>query len=211
MQRCAEATSGLRRRRSAPLLAALLLASACASPGTRSARLEILETGGFAVSEEAAVGDAVRADFDEAVRLLQSGEYQRGIALLVRVTETAPELTTPHIDLAMAYRQTNDLAAAEASIERALALSPRHPVALNELGIVQRRLGRFRDARQSYEKALAVYPDFHFARRNLAILCDVYLADPACALEHYDLYARAVPEDEAVAMWVADLRNRSGR
>jgi hypothetical protein len=38
----------------------------------------------------------------------------------------------------------------------------------------------------------------------------VYLADTACAMEHYESYTRAVPDDEAVAMWVADLRNRVG-
>jgi Flp pilus assembly protein TadD len=113
-----------------------------------------------------------------------------------------------HIDLGIAYGRVGDLERAEASLERALELAPRHPVAHNELGIVYRRTGQFEEARESYEKALAVYPDFHFARRNLAILCDVYLLDASCALEHYGLYTQAVPDDEAAAMWIADLRNR---
>jgi len=197
--------------RSALLLAALLTVSACSTSGARSSRTEVRDDGGFTITEKVRVGAEVRADFASALRLLEQQQYADGIALLVKVTEAAPDLTAAHIDLGIAYGQVNDLERAEASIKRALELSPRHPVAHNELGILYRRTGRFDLARKSYEKALALHPEFHFARRNLAILCDVYLADPACALNHYALYAAAVPDDEAAAIWIADLRNRIGK
>lgn len=195
--------------RRAVLLAAAWVVCACGTSGTtRPAVVEIQGERGFTVTEEARVGGGVRGDFESAVRMLEQDRHEEAIDLLVAVTEAAPGLTTPHIDLAMAYEGVDDLERAEASLQRALELSPRHPVALNELGIVQRRTGRFEDARRSYEQALDIYPGFHFARRNLAILCDVYLADLECALEHYERYAEAVPEDETVAMWIADIRNR---
>ena len=56
--------------------------------------------------------------------------------------------------------------------------------------------------------ALAVYPGFHFARRNLAILCDLYLADLDCALDNYEAYMKTVPGDEEASMWIADIRYR---
>jgi Flp pilus assembly protein TadD len=145
------------------------------------------------------------------VRLLEQEQYESGIALLLAVTEAAPDVTAAHIDLGIAYGRVNDLERAEASIKRALELNPRHPVAHNELGILYRRSGRFGKARKSYEKALAAYPDFHFARRNLAILCDVYLSDVKCALKHYGFYIDTMPDDAAAAMWKTDLRNRDGR
>ena len=123
----------------------------------------------------------------------------------------APEATAAHIDLGIAHRLAGDYESAEKSLLRALELNTRHPVAHNEIGIVYRKTGRFDEARASYEQALAVYEDFHFARRNLAILCDVYLGDMDCAIEQYERYARAMPDDEKVAMWLADLRNRAGR
>jgi Tfp pilus assembly protein PilF len=194
------------------LLVAAVTLSACSTSGsTGSSKTEVLDGGGFAITQKVRVGAEVRADFESALRLLEQKQYAEGIALLVKVTETAPELTAAHIDLAIAYGEVNDLERAEASFERARKLSPRHPVVHNELGILYRKTGRFEQARKSYQRALELHPDFHFARRNLAILCDVYLRDTSCALNHYALYTAAVPEDEAAAIWIADLRNRIGK
>jgi len=200
-------TSGSVRR--ALVLGAALCACACASSGPgRPEWKEVRDDAGFTITEQVRVRGSVRSDFEEALRLLEEEEYEAGIALLEAVTEAAPQVTMPHIDLGIAYGRVGDLERAEKSLERAVALNPRHPVAQNELGIVYRRRGRFEEARESYEKALSAYPDFHFARRNLAILCDVYLLDARCAIEHYELYTQAFPDDEAAAMWIADLRNR---
>ena len=194
------------------LMALSLLVSACtSSKGPAPSRIEHAPNGGFTITQDVRVGVGVRSDFETALDLIEREEYERGIEMLLAVTEKAPQLASAHINLGIAYRRIEDWEHAEASIERALELSPRHPVAHNELGMVLRRQGRFEEARASYEQALAVAPDFHFARRNLAILCDLFLADSACALEHYERYARAFPGDETVAMWIADLQNRSAK
>lgn len=174
------------------------------------ARVEIQQDAtGFTIVEEVRVGADVRADYDTAMRLLEQQNYVDGIAALLKVTERAPNATAPHIDLGIAYARSGDLDHAEQSLKRALELNPRHPIAYNELGMVQRRKGDFAAARASYEKALALFPSFHYAQRNLAVLCDLYLADYKCALEHYEAYARAVPDDEHTAKWIADLNNRT--
>jgi len=193
------------------LLAAAALCAACAGPATRPAPVEVADASGFTITETVRANGAARSQFESARQSLEAKQYAPAIAQLVEVTKAAPDATAAWVNLGIAYRESNDLERSEASLAKALALNARHPVALNELGIVYRKTGRFAQARKSYEQVLALYPSFHFARRNLAILCDLYLRDSACALEQYQLYLQAVPGDKDAAMWVADLRARAGK
>jgi Flp pilus assembly protein TadD len=191
---------------------ALMIASCATTESTRTpARIEIQEEAGFAIAEEARISSSLRADYETALGYLEQGRHEEGVALLEAVAEEAPQLSAPRIDLGIAYHRAGNLEAAESNLLRALESNPEHPTAHNELGVIYRKTGRFTAARKSYEAALAFYPGYHYARRNLAVLCDLYLADLSCALENYEAYMATVVSDDEASMWISDIRNRTGQ
>jgi tetratricopeptide (TPR) repeat protein len=175
--------------------------------------VERLEDGreGFIIMEVPQMDEASRRDFERAVAMLNDKEYGQAIDLLEKVIEQSPGVTAPYIDMAIACEQVGKLEQAEEHLKTALSMFPEHPVACNEYGLLYRKTGRFAEARAIYEKAIAHFPDYYPVHRNLGILCDLYLNDLACALEHYEIYSEAWPEDKQVKSWIADLRARLGR
>jgi Flp pilus assembly protein TadD len=193
--------------------AAVLLAAALVSCWTLASagkpRDAAQPDGGFQLTEKVRIPADVRADYDNATRLLEAQQYEQGITLLLRVTQKAPNAAAAYVDLGIAYSKSGDLDKALASLKRAVEIEPRQLVAYNELGIVYRRKGDFAAARDSYQHALVVFPGFHYARLNLAILCDLYLGDLTCARDNYLAYQQVVPDDKQVAKWIADLNTRA--
>lgn len=166
---------------------------------------------GFIITEVPTMDEASRRDFDRAVALLKDQDYGQAIDLLENVIEQSPGVTAPYIDIAIAYLRVGKPSPAEEHLKTALVLFPEHPVASNEYGLLCRKAGRLVEAREIYENAIARFPEYYPLHRNLGILCDLYLNDPACAFEHYEIYSNARPQDTQVKLWVADLRERLGR
>lgn len=157
------------------------------------------------------VDDDVRDDFEQALTLLKKEEYDQAITLLNKVVAAEKRLPAPYVNLGMAYIKKGDNKKAEEVLHQAIALDLAHPVANNELGLLYRKTGRFDDARKAYVNALAEHPDYLPVRKNLAILCDIYMRDSQCALEQYEEYLKYAPDDKMVPIWIADLKRRMGQ
>jgi Tfp pilus assembly protein PilF len=208
------------------LVTVLSVFAGCATDGTikpvlvvqkpsvaESPSVKRLENGreGFIIMEVPQMDEASRIDFERAVVMLNEKKYTPAIELLEKVIEQSPGVTAPYINIAIAYQRIGELEQAEENLKAALRLFPDHPVASNEYGLLYRKTGRFAEAREMYEKAIVRFPDYYPVHRNLGILCDLYLNDPVCALEHYEIYSQARPEDQQVKLWIADLCARLGR
>ena len=187
----------------------LALLSGCAST-SKGPSVTRLDDGrqGFVIRETPVMDAGLRADFERAVGMMNAGKNDSAIELLTRVIDRSPGVTAPHINIAMAYMRTGRPEPAEQHFKTALGLVPHHPVACNEYGLLLRRSGRFQEAREVYEQAVGDFPEYLPARKNLGILCDLYLNDPACALKQFEMYSKAMPADEQVKIWIAELRIR---
>jgi tetratricopeptide (TPR) repeat protein len=124
---------------------------------------------------------------------------------------TPPELTAQFIAARVALEAGRD-AEAKALLEAALALEPGNAPGWSRLGVAERRLGRFEAARGAYDRAVVADPAYAGAERNLALLLDLYLADPAAALPHYERYGQlAGAGDREAAAWLVELQARLGQ
>ena len=173
------------------------------------ARLEGGRTG-FVITETPKFLTSWSNDFERAVALMQEDKEKQAMPILEEIVRQSPGVTAPYINLAMIYRHADQYEQAEKLLQEALKLVPGHPVANNEYGLVLRQTGRFEEAREVYEATLQMFPEYLPVHRNLGILCELYLGDTACAVEHYTIYSKAKPDNQTVALWIADLNLRIG-
>ena len=108
------------------------------------------------------------------------------------------------------YLQGSKLPQAETAFKTALERNPANAVAANELGIVERKLGKFPEAEAAYQRAVAAEPGYAPAHLNLGVLYDLYLGEPQKALEQFENYIQLAGENKQVAGWVVELRKRVG-
>ncbi len=143
------------------------------------------------------------------MRLLRAGRTADAERAFVALAKSQPDLSGPHANLGVIYRQGGKLKEAVAELETAVKLNPRQPETLNQLGIAYRQNGQFAKAKEAYEQAIAVQPQYANAVLNLGVLYDLYLGDNAKALAQYERYLQLVPGgDAAVGKWVVELKNR---
>ncbi len=150
-----------------------------------------------------------QALFDRAVALIESGQLDAAEVLLLELTSDQPELAGPWVNLGHIYLASERPAEAEKMFLAALDANPHNCGALNQLGVMARRQGRFGEAEAYYQRCIDAAPLYPHAHLNLAILYELYMGRLGEALAAYNDYQVMLSEPDArVSGWVMDLERR---
>jgi tetratricopeptide (TPR) repeat protein len=192
------------------LLMGLALALAgCASTGSGH---DASEHGGAA--QAAAAPGAVEVPpealtmYEQAAAVMASGDFLDAELRFKEFLLQYPGFPGAHVNLAIIHANNNNDDAARAAVDAALALDPEYAPALNQLGMLLRRNGKFLEAEAAYLKAVTATPDYALAHYNLGVLNELYLQRLDSALHHFERYQEIVGDDEQVEKWITDLQRR---
>ncbi len=149
--------------------------------------------------------------FRAADELMADEQYRGARKAFEAITRDYPELSGPWLKLGELAEIGKRMERAEKSYRKALTVNPQNVNAYLALALFQRRSGNFEEARDTYMSALELWKDFPEAHRNLAILYDLYMNQPALAQPHYEAYDFLTNgDDPQVANWLIEVRRRTG-
>lgn len=151
------------------------------------------------------------ADFERAVGLARAGDTAGAALEFGQLSAAVPQYAAVFFNLGVVQREAGRLPESEAALRTALELNPSSAMAAAGLGLTLRLEGKFTEARAAYEKAVAADDTLAAAHRNLAVLLDLYLFEPAPALVQLERYRELTGEDKPVTGWIAELRQRAGK
>lgn len=156
-----------------------------------------------------AVDSALQRSYSQALESLRQGELERAMREFEQLAEANPRLAGPMTNIGLIHLKQGAPEAAEKAFQEALSRNSESAPAHNQLGVALRMQGRFQEAESAYQSALDLDPTYLLAHRNLGILYDLYLAEPAKALEQYRLCQQLTESDNReFEGWILDLERR---
>jgi tetratricopeptide (TPR) repeat protein len=127
-----------------------------------------------AAAEYALFLRAVPSDFDALTRMgiaqSRTGQHDAAIRALSSAVEVQPSNATAHANLANALLNKQDFPAAERAARRSIELNANDPVGFELTGLAVAAQGRVKEAREYFEAALKIDPNYAPARDDLARL-----------------------------------------
>jgi tetratricopeptide (TPR) repeat protein len=149
--------------------------------------------------------------FINARRDMKAKRFDKAKKTLLELTEQAPTLSGPRVKLAQIAEHNKDLGSALKHYREAITINPSNVNAYIGLAKVQRILGQYKRAQNTYVNALQAWKDFPEAHANLAVLYDLYLNKPIAAQQHLEAYQFLTEgKNQQVTEWFTELKQRTG-
>ncbi len=185
---------------------ALLLAGCAGGPSTKPATAQADSAGEAGEFRE--VPPEAQTLYEQATAVMAAGDLMEAEFRFQEFVLQYPDYPGAHVNLAIIHSANGNEKAAEDSITDALLLDSEYAPALNQLGMLLRRQGKFEDAEAAYLRAIEKQPDYALAHYNLGVLNELYLQRLGPALSHFERYQALTGEDKQVEKWIVDLKRR---
>lgn len=147
----------------------------------------------------------------KARQAMGENRWANASALLVSLKSQRPDLAEVHAALGWVARQQGDQEQAMAAYRTAFEINPYDAVSANNLALLLREKGRFREAVTLLQEEIEYSPETADLHYNLAVIAELYLLDLELALNHYRRFRKLTEteqEGQLVAGWIADLERR---
>jgi len=211
MALCADRGSQMLRQIALAFVMAAVLAGCGGKSSTRPDRPSTPDASGTTSepTEPAADKGDPEGRFVEALELMKQKKAKEAEAAFMALSRDFPEFSGPQTNLGILFAKSNRRDEAIAAFTRAATANGQNASAFNWLGIVNREAGNFPRAKESYEKAISVKPDYAAAHLNLGLLLEGQLNQPNEAVAHYREYYRlSGGKDLRVLPWIAEIEAR---
>ncbi|MCW8876384.1 MAG: tetratricopeptide repeat protein [Kangiellaceae bacterium] len=150
-------------------------------------------------------------NFIAAKRAIQNGDSKTAEKLLVKITSEDKSLSGPWVLLGDVAKKRNDFDASIKHYKKAIEVNQNNVNAYIRLAILQREMGKFVAAQNTYSWALSRWKDFPEAHLNLAVVYDIYLNKPLKAQRHLEAYHFLTQgKDGQRASWLNEIQQRTG-
>ncbi|MFK8018299.1 MAG: tetratricopeptide repeat protein [Pseudomonadales bacterium] len=161
------------------------------------------------LSSASAPGAATTAEYKLALAAMRAEDWPSAERLLETLVIKKPRLSGPRLNLGIAQVNQEKYGLAQSSFEEAIKVNSSNQEAYNQLALLHRKQGRFSEAKNTYLKAISVWPAYAPIRLNFGILNELYIGDLTQALTQYEAYqSLQVAPDRKVRGWIIDLKRR---
>lgn len=99
-------------------------------------------------------------------------QFPEALLIFTQIVENFPEFAEGWNKRATLYYLVGNTQASVSDIEKTLALEPRHFGALSGLGLVYLQQGKLTQAKDAFEKLIAVHPNSPNAQENLRLVIE---------------------------------------